>query len=327
VTLAAVFSPEHGLDVRRDERIVGDGLAGLRVPVHSLYGESRRPSRDQLRGLDTLVIDLPDIGARFYTYPATMAYCLEASAAAKVRVVVLDRPNPITGLHVEGPILSRARWGFTGYAALPVRHGMTMGELARLFNAEQRIGADLSVVAMEGWRRALWFDETGLPWANPSPNIRTLTQAILYPAIGFLETLNVSVGRGTDSPFEHVGAPWLDGIAVAREMNARGLTGIRCYPAAFTPGSGPHAGMRCGAVRFQLTDRAAFRPVLAGLTLAAILHRSAPDQCGILALDRLLGSPEDRKRLVLGEPPDRIAARWEAGEAEFMRRRKKFLLY
>lgn len=326
VTLAAVFSPEHGLDVRRDEKIGRDGLAGLAAPVHSLYGDSLRPAPAQLAGLDVLVIDLPDIGTRFYTYPATTALCMAASARARLPVMILDRPNPLNGARVEGPLLPKAAWGFTGYAALPVRHGMTLGELARLFNAERGIGARLSVVAMEGWRREMWFDETGLPWANPSPNIRTLVQAMLYPAVGMLERTNLSVGRGTDAPFEHVGAPWLDGVAVARELNARQLPGVGFYPAEFTPVTGPHAGVRCGAVRLQLLDREAFRPVRTGLTVADVLLRVHGGPFIVDKLDDLLGSPAGRKQLLRLVPPDRIAGGWAGDEAGFARRRRPFLL-
>jgi len=327
VTLAAVFSPEHGLEVRLDEKIPSGGRLDARIPVHSLYGDSLRPIPAQLRGLDLLLVDLPDIGVRFYTYPATTAYCMEASAKARLPVMVLDRPNPITGLQVEGPLLPKSGWGFTGYADLPVRHGMTLGELARFFNTERGIGANLSVVAMDGWRRESWFDETGLPWANPSPNIRTLTQAILYPAVGMLERTNLSVGRGTDAPFEHLGAPWLNGVAVARELSARQLPGVGFYPATFTPASGPHAGVRCGAVRLQLTDREAFRPVLTGLTVADVLARVHGGTFMIGKLDDLLGVPDGRARLVSGVHPDRIASGWALEEAAFIHRRRPFLLY
>jgi uncharacterized protein YbbC (DUF1343 family) len=327
VTLAAVFSPEHGLEVRRDERIDRDSLAGLDVPVHSLYGAARRPTPAQLKGLEALVVDLPDIGTRFYTYPATTAYCLEACARARVPVIVLDRPNPLTGWGIEGPLLPRSRWDFTGYAALPVRHGMTLGELARLFNVERDIQASLSVVPMAGWRRNQWFDATGFPWVNPSPNIRTLAQAILYPAVGLVERTNVSVGRGTDAPFEQVGAPWLDGLRVARELNARGLDGIRFYPAAFTPASGLHAGASCGAIRLHLVDRDRFRPVVAGITLADVLVRVHGGVFQPGRIDELLGAPADRQALLAGVPVARIAAGWQPGEAAFARRRKPFLLY
>ncbi len=327
VTLAALFTPEHGLEARRDELVPSGGHDELRVPVCSLYGESRRPSPAQLAGLDALVVDLPDIGVRFYTYPATLGYCLEEAARAGVEVVVLDRPNPLTGLHVEGPRLPPERFGFTGYDALSVRHGMTLGELGRFFNVRRRLGAKLTVIPMRGWRRALWFDETGLPWANPSPNIRTLTQAILYPALGLLEATNLSVGRGTDAPFERFGAPWLDGIAAARELNARGLAGVRFVPAVFTPSSGPYRGERCGGCAVSLLDRDRFRPVLTGVTVADVLARLHRDAFKIEGLDAMIGVPAAREALARLESPASIATGWMRDEERFETDRQASLLY
>jgi uncharacterized protein YbbC (DUF1343 family) len=252
---------------------------------------------------------------------------MEEAARAGVEVVVLDRPNPLTGLHVEGPLLRPERFGFTGYDALPVRHGMTLGELGRYFNARRRLGAKLTVVTLRGWRRAMWFDETGLPWANPSPNIRTPIQAILYPAIGLLEATNLSVGRGTDAPFERFGAPWLDGIAVARDLNGRGLAGVRFAPATFTPVSGPWHGERCGGCAVSLTSREAFRPVLTGLTIADVLARRHRDAFKIAGLDAMIGGPAAREALERLESPAAIARSWEADERRFESERASVLLY
>ncbi len=327
ITLAALFTPEHGLEAKVEEKISSGRHGRLKIPVHSLYGETFKPKPAWLEGLDALVVDLPDIGVRFYTYHATLGYCLEAAAAARIEVIVLDRPNPVTGLRVEGPLLPKDRWGFTGYTALPVVHGLTLGELGRFMNGEHKIGARLSVVTMQGWRRALWFDETGLPWANPSPNIRTLTQAILYPAVGLLEPTTVSVGRGTDAPFERFGAPWLDGERVARELNARRLPGVRFHPASFTPTASVHANATCRGVALSLTDRDAFRPVLTGLTLADVVVRVHPDFFFLPALDRLLGCLPARKALADLVPPPVVSSGWEADELGFENLRRRYLLY
>ncbi|MEK7476983.1 MAG: exo-beta-N-acetylmuramidase NamZ domain-containing protein [Candidatus Coatesbacteria bacterium] len=327
VTIAALFTPEHGLEAKLDEKVPSGEDAVLKVPIHSLYGETFRPKPEWLKGLDALVVDLPDIGVRFYTYHATLGHCLEAAIAAGLEVIVLDRPNPITGLRVEGPRLPKERWGFTGYTSLTVRHGMTIGELGLLMNGEHAIGAKLTVIPVKGWRRGMWFDETGLPWANPSPNIRTLTQAILYPAVGLIEATNLSVGRGTDAPFEHLGAPWMDGARVARELNARQLPGIRFYPVTFTPVSGPCANEECPGVGLQLTDREAFRPVMTGLSIADVLRRVHGESFRIEGLDNLLGCPPARESLVALVSPDDIAAGWRDDEAAFEAVREKYLLY
>ena len=239
VELAALFSPEHGIRGELDGPVPSGRDVRTGLPVHSLYGETRRPTEAMLRGLDTVVVDLQDAGARFYTYATTVAYLLEAAARHGLRVVVLDRPNPIGGREVEGPRLDRESLGFTGYFPTPVRHGLTLGELARLFNGEREIGADLEVVPMRGWTRDHWFDETGVTWVDPSPNLRNLHQALLYPGIGAIEGANLSVGRGTDTPFEQIGAPWIDGPALARELNRAGLPGLRVYPVSFTPDEQP----------------------------------------------------------------------------------------
>jgi uncharacterized protein YbbC (DUF1343 family)/CubicO group peptidase (beta-lactamase class C family) len=328
VDLRALFSPEHGIRGVLDASVPSttDDRTGL--PIHSLYGETRRPSSAMLDGLDAIVIDLQDVGARFYTYMTSMAYVMEEAASAGIRVIVLDRPNPIGGVLVEGPALDEGFRGFTGYLpAMPIRHGMTMGELARLFNSEAGIGADLDVVAMRGWRREVWFDGTGLAWINPSPNMRTLYAATLYPGLGAFEQTNLSVGRGTDTPFEHVGAPWIDGPALAAALNAARLPGLRFYPVRFTPASSRYAGEACEGVFIVITDRDAVRPVRLGVELASALERLHGNEYDVGAAGRLFGSGEGLRGLEAGEEPARIAAAWASDEARWRRLRAPYLLY
>ena len=327
VELRALLGPEHGFHGDADGVVADAREPRTGLPIHSLYGATRRPTARMLAGVDTIVVDLQDVGARFYTYATTMAYALEAAAALGLRVVVLDRPNPITGAVVEGPLLDEDLRGFTGYLPLPVRHGLTLGELARLFNAERGIGADLDVVALRGWRRELWFDETGLPWVNPSPNIRTVTQAALYPGIGSIEGANLSVGRGTDTPFERLGAPWVDGVRLARRLNASRLPGVRFYPVTFTPRADRYAGQRCRGVQIIVTDRDALRPVRLGLAVAAALHRLHGDRFETDGTTHLLGSRAALDRMRAGEDPAAVAAGWAAGARAWRTRRAPYLLY
>jgi uncharacterized protein YbbC (DUF1343 family) len=328
LSLVALFSPEHGIRGILDAKVPSEVDEKTKLPIHSLYGDTRRPLAGMLEGLDAIVLDLQDIGARFYTYMTTMAYVMEEAAARKMPVFVLDRPNPINGYQIEGPTLDKAMAGFTGYfPAMPVRHGMTLGELARLFNAENRIGAALTVVSMTNWDRSLWFDETGQPWINPSPNMRNLLQATLYPGIGAFEGTNISVGRGTDTPFEQIGAPWIDGVRLAEALNARGLPGIRFYPVRFTPASSQYAKEECQGVFMVVTDRAALRPVRVGLELAAMLFRLYGSKYELDAAERLFGSKENLTRIKAGDDPAAIAASWAAGEARWRLLRAKYLLY
>jgi uncharacterized protein YbbC (DUF1343 family)/CubicO group peptidase (beta-lactamase class C family) len=327
VTLVSLFSPEHGIRGVLDEDVPAGRDEATGLPIHSLYGATRRPTAAMLEGLDTLVIDLQDAGSRFYTYPATMGYLMEEAATRQIRVVVLDRPNPIAGWQIEGPMAEPASIGFNAYVSMPTRHGMTMGELARLFNDEKRIGADLVVVAAEGLRRDTWYDETGLPWINPSPNLRSLTQATLYPGIGAIEHANISVGRGTDTPFEQIGAPWVDGVRLAEALNARRLPGIRFYPVRFTPASSVYEGQACQGVSMIVTDRTALRPVRVGLEIAAALWTLHPTQFDAQTTARLFGSRESLARVKAGEDPAVVAASWAAGEAGWRRLRAKYLLY
>jgi uncharacterized protein YbbC (DUF1343 family)/CubicO group peptidase (beta-lactamase class C family) len=327
-SLVALFSPEHGIRGLLDANVPStrDDKSGL--PIYSLYGETRRPTDAMLKGVDTLVIDLQDVGARFYTYMTTLAYVMEEAAKRKIGVVVLDRPNPIDGVHIEGPALDTSERGFTGYLApMPIRHGMTLGELAALFNGENRIGADLTVVQMKNWRRDAWFDETAVPWTNPSPNMRNLLQATLYPGVGAFEGTNLSVGRGTDTPFEHIGAPWIDGAKLADELNARDIRGVSFYPVRFTPGSSKYAGQECQGVFMIITDRLALRPVRVGVEIAAALHKLHGAEFDLEAAGRLFGSKDGLSRIRAGDDPEAIAASWAAGEARWRRLRAKYLLY
>ncbi len=261
VKVAALFSPEHGFAGIEDREGLGDTIdAKTGIKVWSLYaGKNRRPTPEMLRGIDALVFDIQDIGARFYTYVSTMAYAMEEAAKAHIPFYVLDRPNPITGVHVEPPVLDRDKLSFVGYFPLPLRHGMTMGELAMLFNAENHIGADLTVVRMKGWERGDWFDATGLPWVNPSPNMRSLTAALLYPGVAMLEySPNYSVGRGTDAPFEMIGAGFIRGPELAAYLNQRWIPGVRFYPVRFQPSASNLAGTDIEGVHFEVIDREAF---------------------------------------------------------------------
>jgi uncharacterized protein YbbC (DUF1343 family) len=256
-----------------------------------------------------------------------MAYVLEEAAKRNIAVVVLDRPNPVNGFQVEGPTLPRTALGFTGYFPMPIRHGMTLGELATLFNAENRIKAGLTVVKMRNWRRDEWFDDTSFPWTNPSPNMRNLIQATLYPGIGAIEGTNISVGRGTDTPFEHVGAPWIDGVQLARELMARHIPGVRFYPTSFTPTGSKYKDEACQGVFMIVTDRQTLRPVRLGLEVAAALIKLYPGQYNINAAERLFGSRDALERVKAGEDPARVAATWAADESRWRLLRAKYLLY
>jgi uncharacterized protein YbbC (DUF1343 family)/CubicO group peptidase (beta-lactamase class C family) len=328
VSLVALFSPEHGIRGILDAAVPSTRDERTGLPIHSLYGETRRPTAAMLTGLDTMVIDLQDIGARFYTYPATVGYVMEEAAKRNIPVVVLDRPNPVNGWQIEGPAADDAYVGFNAYlAAMPIRHGMTLGELATLFNDEQRIGAALTVVSMQNWRRDHWFDQTGLSWVNPSPNMRNLNQAALYPGIGAIEYSNISVGRGTDQPFEQIGAPWIDGRALAAALNDRTLPGIRFYPVAFTPTSSKYASEECQGVFMVITNRAVLQPVRVGMEIAAALWKLHGDRYSMENTERLVGSRQILERLKAGEDPARVAAGWAAAEARWRRLRAKYLLY
>ena len=328
VKLMSLFSPEHGIRGLLDASVPSTTDERTGLPIHSLYGSTRRPTDEMLAGLDAVVIDLQDIGTRFYTYMTSMAYMMEEAATRKIAVVVLDRPNPIGGVQIEGPALDESGVGFTGYLpSMPIRHSLTIGELARLFNAEKKIGANLTVIAMKNWRRDAWFDDTGLTWIGPSPNMRNLHQATLYPGIGAFESANISVGRGTDTPFEQVGAPWIDGVKLAEALNARQIAGVRFYPVRFTPASSSFSNEECQGVFIVITDRNALRPVRVGLELASALLRLFPGKFNVDAAARLFGSAAGLARLKAGDDPATIAASWAAAEGRWRLLRNKYLLY
>ncbi len=325
VQLKVLFSPEHGIRGVLDEK-VGDGVdekSGL--PVCSLYGERRQPTAEQLEGLDALVFDVQDIGCRFYTYISTLGLCLEAAAQAKLKFFVLDRVNPINGMASEGPV-HRGASTFVAFHAVPLRHGMTVGELARMFNAELNLGADLTVVPVSGWRRNHWLDDTGLPWTNPSPNMRNLTEATLYPGVGLLESA-ISVGRGTDTPFEVVGAPYIEDVKFAGEMNRAGLSGVRFVPVRFTPKASTFKDQPCGGAYLVVTDREALNAVDVGLALGVTLQRLYPNQFALQKTQHLLSHPATLEAIRAGKSLAEIKSLWAADLEDFRKRRQKYLLY
>jgi uncharacterized protein YbbC (DUF1343 family)/CubicO group peptidase (beta-lactamase class C family) len=327
VKLTALFSPEHGIRGTADDKVSDSKDDQTGLSIYSLYGETRRPKAEHLKELDAVVFDIQDIGARFYTYISTLGYVMEEAAKLRIPVYVLDRPNPIGGIEVEGPVADPNLLSFTGYHTIPVRHGMTIGELGQLFNAQRKIGADLRVIKMDGWRRSMWFDETNLTWINPSPNMRSLTQATLYPGVGLLETTNVSVGRGTDTPFELVGAPWIDGQVLAAHLNARRIPGVRFIPVRFTPKSSVFKGEDCGGVNIVVTDRSRFRPVLTGLEMAVALRKLYSSQWKIDSYLRLLVNSDTLERLKKGDSAADISRSWTEHLDEFRKVRAAALLY
>ncbi len=326
VTLVALFTPEHGLTGGREGKIenAADPITGL--PIYSLYGENLRPTAASLAGIDTLVFDIQDIGTRYFTYASTMRRAMETAADNRLRFVVLDRPNPI-GSTVGGPMLETAKTNFVNHFALPVRHGMTMGELAELFNADLHLGARLEVVRNAGWHRDDYQEATGLPWINPSPNIRSVGEALLYPCLGLLEATNLSVGRGTATPFEIVGAPFIDGPSLASALEHEGLSGVTFEAADFTPDASIHQGLLCHGVRVQVTDREAFEPVRTGLALARALHATYPDDWHFEDLAKLVGSTRVMDAIRSGKTLNEIEAAYLPEVREFEKKREKYLLY
>ncbi len=329
--LSAIFSPEHGVQGTSDSADIGntkDGATG--VTVYSVYGDTdakRRPPLDVVRKLDVLVFDIQDAGARFYTYETTLGYFLEAAATLGKPIVVLDRPNPINGAYVQGPVSDAAQESFVNYYPVPVRHGMTIGELAKLYNAERHINANLTVVPMKGWMRGDWFDSTSALWVNPSPNLHDLNQATLYPGVALIEQTNISVGRGTDTPFEVVGAPWVSAKRLAAYLNERNIAGVRFIPITFTPATGPYARRECEGVSIIITDREALDAPELGLELAAALHAAAPTGFDIVHMKPLLANQVAFAALQAGQDPRRIADDWRDGVEQFMQVRKKYLIY
>jgi uncharacterized protein YbbC (DUF1343 family)/CubicO group peptidase (beta-lactamase class C family) len=327
VKLLALFAPEHGIRGLADEKVSDTKDEQTGLPIFSLYGESRRPKPEQLKDIDALVFDIQDIGVRFWTYSTTLGYVMEEAAKAKLPVFVLDRPNPINGIDVEGPIADADKLTFTSYHQVPVRHGLTMGELARLFNDERHINADVRVIKLEGWRRAMWLDATGLVWINPSPNMRSLTEATLYPGVGLLETTNLSVGRGTETPFEVIGAPWLDGQKLASYLNAKRIPGVRFVPVRFTPKSSVFKNEECNGVNLLITDRSQFQSVFTGIEIAVALHRLFPADWKIDSYSRLLVNADALERLKRGDTAEELVRSWEAALKKFRVARERALIY
>ncbi|MBI2391102.1 MAG: DUF1343 domain-containing protein [Deltaproteobacteria bacterium] len=327
VRVVALLAPEHGLDSNVDTFVTDgvDGRSGL--PIKSLYGADRKkPVASDLEGADTLVFDLQDAGARFYTYETTLGLVLESAKELGLPLVVLDRPNPVGGA-IEGPLLDPGKTSFTAFHRTPIRHGMTMGELARLFDGERAIGASLEVVKMSGYRRDMLFADTGLAWVPPSPNLRNAVQAVLYPGVALVEGTNVSVGRGTGTPFEVVGAPFVDGEALAKDLTSRKLSGLSFKATRFTPKSSAHAGVECGGVSIAVTDAKLVSPVRLGVALALALRALHPEQWQTKNLLTIVGNDATVKAIERGDALDAIVASWDADQRAFEARRKAYLLY
>ena len=331
VSLDAIFSPEHGVTGTQDTTGINNSVdSATGVPVYSVYGgtdAARRPALDVMKNLDAVVFDIQDAGTRFYTYETTLGYFLEGAAKAGIELIVLDRPDPVTGSFVQGPVSDAGRENFTDYWTVPVRPGMTMGELAKMFNAERNINAKLTVVPMDGWQRGDWFDSTGLVWVSPSPNLRTVTEAALYPGVAIIEGTNVSVGRGTDTPFELLGAPWMKGKELAAYLNARGIAGVRFVPVTFTPTTSNYAGKVCEGVNLVVTDRNGFDAPELGIELAAALRKLYPADFKIERMPELLMNQSVYDALVAGQDPRRIAQEWQEGLEKFQKVREKYLIY
>jgi uncharacterized protein YbbC (DUF1343 family)/CubicO group peptidase (beta-lactamase class C family) len=327
VKLVKLFSPEHGIDGVLDEKI-GDSLdAKTGLKVFSLYGKAQKPTPEMLEGIDTLVFDIQDVGARFYTYITTLGLCMQSAAEHKIRFIVLDRPNPNTGLVADGPLADKAHEGFTAFGPLPLVHGMTVGELARFYNAEFKVHCDLQVIPLENWRRRMWWDETGLMWINPSPNLRNPTAALLYPAICLLESSNISVGRGTDQPFEELGAPWIDGKKLAAALNEANLPGLRFVPITFEPTTSKFAKQKCEGVYIQVTNRNAFEPARAGVAIAWELKNLFGEKFQSARVANMLQNASSAAALDAAKDPAQVPAAWQADIEAFRAAREKHLLY
>ena len=327
VKLVALFAPEHGIRGVVDERVSSTRDEAIGLPIYSLYGDAERPTDAMLAGLDVLVFDIQDAGVRFYTYITTMGYTMEAAAAHHLGFYVLDRPDPLGGEIVEGPMLDHDRTSFVGYFPMPVRMAMTLGEMAAMFNAEKRIGADLHVIRMQNWRRQDWFDQTGLPWVDPSPNLRSAKAEILYPGLEILQAGGVSVGRGTNQPFERLGAPWIRADEFSAHMNGRAIPGVRFAPDKFTPDSGLFKGELCEGARVEVTDRTTIRALKIGMEIAAILQKLYPGQFQVEKMIVLVGNDATIKKLEMGDASASIIASWKGDLKAFRRTREKYLLY
>jgi uncharacterized protein YbbC (DUF1343 family) len=327
VRVIALFSPEHGIAGHSDEKLASSKDASTGLPIFSLYGDHLRPSDEMLRGIDVLVFDVQDAGVRFYTYTTTMAYCMEEAAKHNIAFIVLDRPNPLNGDIVEGPILDAEKTSFVAYYPLPVRYALTIGELAQFLNSENHINAQLHVIPMKNWHRNYFFESTGLKWIPPSPNLRTLKGSLLYPGLEILQNAGVSVGRGTEAPFEEFGAPWINGEEVAAALNAKGLSGVHFANQPFIPVSGLYAGQHCGGVGVRVTDRASLRSMRVGLEIAATLHKKYPDRFDVTKILLLLGNDSTLQQLQSGTPPTEIIASWIKDLTAYDAIRRRYFLY
>ncbi len=327
VQLVALFSPEHGLAGRNDENIASGKDSATGLPIFSLYGETRRPTDDMLKNIDALVFDVQDAGVRFYTYTTTMAYCMEEAAKHNIAFYVLDRPNPLGGEIIEGPSLDADKTAFTAYTTIPIRYGLTIGELAEYFNNENHIKCDLHIIAMKNWHRNYFFESTGIRWIPPSPNLKTLKGSVIYPGLDFLQNAGVSVGRGTEAPFEEFGAPWIVGADVASDLNALHLPGLRFSDQPFIPVSGLYGGRRCGGVGVRVTDKQAVRSIRMGIEIATILKKRYPNDFDPSKLMVLVGNQETIDMLVKGDSPDAIVNSWMPSLSAFDATRRKYFIY
>jgi uncharacterized protein YbbC (DUF1343 family) len=327
VKLLCLFAPEHGLWGNEDQKIASTKEPKTGLPVYSLYGDTQQPTEKMFKDLDAVIFDIQDAGVRFYTYITTMGYAMEAAAKKGITFYVLDRPNPINGSLVQGPVMERDLKAFVGYFPMPIRHGMTVGEMAEMFNAENKLGVKLHVIKMRGYKRTDWYDETGLQWVNPSPNLRTLTEAILYPGVAMVEAANVSVGRGTNTPFELLGAPWINGKGLASYLNHRRVQGVRFMPVDFTPNSNRFEKELCHGVQIVLVDRQALDSPALGVEIASALNKLYPKE---FLLDRILsltGSRDVIQAIKEGQDPNAIVRSWQESLEEFVKLRSKYLFY
>src|SRR5580700_8433301 len=327
VQVVALFSPEHGIAGHSDEKLSSSKDASTGLPIFSLYGDHLRPTDEMLKNLDALVFDVQDAGVRFYTYTTTMAYCMEEAAKRHIAFFVLDRPNPLNGDIVEGPMLDAEKTSFVAYYPLPVRYGLTIGELAQFFNTENHINAELHVIPMKNWHRNYFFESTGRKWIPPSPNLRTLKGSLLYPGLEILQNAGVSVGRGTEAPFEEFGAPWINGEEVAQLLNAKNLPGVHFVNQPFIPVSGLYAGQHCGGVGVRVTDRTALRSMRVGLEIVAALHKKYPDQFDVTKILLLLGNDSTIQQLQAGTAAAEIIASWAKDLAAYDAVRRRYFLY
>jgi uncharacterized protein YbbC (DUF1343 family) len=327
VKLVALFSPEHGIRGTQDARVSSSTDEATGLPVYSLYGETERPTDAMLKGLDAIVFDVQDAGVRFYTYVTTMGYAMEAAAAHHLVFYILDRPDPLGGERIEGPMLDHDRTNFVGYFPMPVRMAMTLGEMAKMFNVQKKIGCDLHVIRLQGWKRGMLFADTGLPWVNPSPNLRNPDAGILYPGLEILQAAGVSVGRGTEHPLELAGAPWIHGEGLAADLNQRAIPGVRFEPQKFIPDSGLYKGELCEGVRVVVTDRKAVQAVLMGMEIASALGKLYPAKFDPAKMIELVGNAAAVQQLVDGADPATIVAGWKKSLDAFRLVRTKYLIY